>query len=63
MEASGLGGPMMGMMLVPGLLTAGIGSLIFIGLGRLSGLGTFSLAIPGLPHFTRPDLAELAGRS
>jgi H+/Cl- antiporter ClcA len=58
MEASGLGGPMMGMMLVPGLLTAGIGSLIFIGLGRLSGLGTFSLAIPGLPHFARPDLAE-----
>jgi H+/Cl- antiporter ClcA len=58
MEASGLGGPMLGLVLVPGLLTAGIGSLIFIGLGRLTGLGTFSLAIPGLPAFARPDLAE-----
>jgi H+/Cl- antiporter ClcA len=60
MEASGLGGPMLGLVLVPGLLAAGIGSLIFIGLDSLTGLGTFSLAIPGLPHFSRPDLAEFA---
>jgi H+/Cl- antiporter ClcA len=58
MEASGLGGPMLGLVLVPGLLASGIGSLIFIGLDSLTGLGTFSLAIPGLPHFSRPDLAE-----
>jgi H+/Cl- antiporter ClcA len=58
MEASGLGGPMLGLVLVPGLLASGIGSLIFIGLDSLTGLGTFSLAIPGLPHFARPDLAE-----
>jgi chloride channel protein, CIC family len=58
MEASGLGGPAMGLVLVPGLLAAGIGSLIFIGLDSLTGLGTFSLAIPGLPHFARPDVAE-----
>src|SRR5436853_203254 len=32
MEAGGLGGPLMGMVLVPGLLAAGIGSLIYIGL-------------------------------
>ena len=32
MEASGLGGPMLGLVLVPGLLAAGIGTLIFIGL-------------------------------
>jgi H+/Cl- antiporter ClcA len=60
MEASGLGGPMLGLVLVPGLLASGIGSLIFIGLDSLTGLGTFSLAIPGLPHFSRPDLAEFA---
>jgi chloride channel protein, CIC family len=59
MEASGLGGPMLGLVLVPGLLAAGIGSLIFTGLDSLTGLGTFTLAIPGLPHFTRPDVAEL----
>ena len=58
MEASGLAGPMLGVVLVPGLLAAGIGSLIFIGLDNLTGLGTFSLALPGLPHFSRPDLAE-----
>jgi chloride channel protein, CIC family len=58
MEASGIGGPMLGLVLVPGLLAAGIGALIFIGLDSLTGLGTFSLAIPGLPHFSRPNGAE-----
>ncbi len=54
MEASGLGGPVMGLVLVPGLLAAGIGTLIFVGLDHLTGLGTFSLAIPGLPVFSHP---------
>lgn len=58
MEASGLGGPTLGLVLVPGLLAAGVGALIFTGLDKLTGLGTFSLAIPGLPHFARPDVAE-----
>lgn len=51
MEASGLGGAMLGVVLVPGLLAAGIGSLIFLGLDAWTGLGTFSLAIPDLPAF------------
>ena len=55
MEASGLGGPMLGVVLLPGLLAAGIGSLIFIGLDSLTGLGTFSLALPGIPGFSQPD--------
>jgi H+/Cl- antiporter ClcA len=58
MEASGLGGPMLGLVLLPGLLAAGVGSLIFTGLDAWTGLGTFSLAIPGLPSFGHPDLAE-----
>lgn len=58
MEASGLGGPMLGLVLLPGLLSAGIGSLIFTGLDAWTGLGTFSLAIPGLPHAGHPTLAE-----
>lgn len=58
MEASGLGGPMLGVVLVPGLLAAGVGTLVFVGLDAWTGLGTFSLAIPGLPHFSRPDVAE-----
>jgi H+/Cl- antiporter ClcA len=58
MEASGLGGPMLGLVLLPGLLAAGIGTLIFVGLDSWTGLGTFSLAIPGLPHFSHPNIGE-----
>jgi H+/Cl- antiporter ClcA len=58
MEASGLGGAMLGVVLVPGLLAAGVGALIFVGMNAWTGLGTFSLSIPGLPHFGRPDAAE-----
>ena len=57
LEASGLGGPMLGLVLVPGMLASGIGMLIFVGLDSLTGFGTFSLAIPGIPPFDRPTLA------
>jgi H+/Cl- antiporter ClcA len=59
MEAAGLGGPLLGVILVPGLLAAGIGSLIFIGLDHWTGYGTFALAIPHIPHFSTPDGDEL----
>ena len=59
MEAAGLGGAMLGVVLVPGLLAAGIGALIFIGLDSWTGLGTFSLALPDLPSATTPTVAEL----
>ena len=49
LEASGLGGPMATVVLIPGLLGAGVGSLIFLGLNSLTGYGTFSLAVPNLP--------------
>jgi H+/Cl- antiporter ClcA len=58
MEASGLGGPMMGVVLVPGLLAAGIGTLIFVGFDSWTGHGTFSLAVPNLPAFSHPNGAE-----
>jgi H+/Cl- antiporter ClcA len=58
MEASGLGGAMLELVLVPGLLAAGIGSLVFVGLDAWTGLGTFSLAIPHLPHAGTPTGAE-----
>jgi hypothetical protein len=57
LEAAGLGGPMLGLVLVPGLLAAGIGALIFLGLDSVTGFGTFSLAIPGLPAFDRLTIA------
>ena len=59
MEASGLAGAMLELVLVPGLLAAGVGSLVFLGLDSWTGLGTFSLAIPNLPHVGSPTGAEL----
>ncbi|MEU9045067.1 MULTISPECIES: chloride channel protein [unclassified Kitasatospora] len=57
MEASGLAGPMLGVVLVPGLLAAGIGSLIFTGLDSWTGLGTYSLSLTHVPPADRPTLA------
>ena len=59
MEVSGLGGPLLGVVLVPGLLAAGVGSLIFVGLDAWTGFGTFSLAVPNIPPFGTPDGAEV----
>ncbi len=51
MEVAGLAGPLVGVVLLPGLFAAGIGSLVFIGLNSMTGWGTFSLAVPDLPPF------------
>jgi chloride channel protein, CIC family len=58
LEASGLGGPMAAEVLVPGLVGAGVGALIFVGLDSLTGYGTFSLAIPHIPPAVAPTIAE-----
>lgn len=58
MEASGLAGMMLGVALVPGLLAAGIGALIFTGLGSWTGLGTYSLALHEVPPADGPTVAE-----
>ena len=39
LEAAGIGGPMLGLVLVPGLLAAGLGALVFLGLDSLTGFG------------------------
>jgi len=59
-EAAGLGGATLPLVLLPGLLAAGIGSLVFIGLGSWSGLSTsdYALSPLTLPPFARPDLAD-----
>ena len=60
MEAAGLAGTMMGVVLVPGLLAAGVGALIFVGLDNWTGLGSFSLAIPSVPPAVTPTIATMA---
>ena len=58
LEAAGIGGGMISVVLAPGLLAAGIGALIFVGLDQLTGFGTFSLAIPHIPAATTPTGGE-----
>ena len=59
MEVAGVGGAMLAVVLLPGLLASGIGFLVFVGLDSITGLGTFSLAIPDLPAFSSPTPAML----
>jgi H+/Cl- antiporter ClcA len=56
-EATGLGGEKLPRVLVPGLLAAGIGSLVSIGLGSWTGLSSSAYAIGALhlPSFDRPS--------
>ncbi|MGO9029533.1 MAG: chloride channel protein [Acidimicrobiales bacterium] len=58
MEAVGVGGAMLSLILLPGLLASGIGALVSVGMGRWTGLGTFSLALPHLPGFTDPTFVD-----
>jgi H+/Cl- antiporter ClcA len=59
-EATGLGGPRLPLVLVPGMLASGIGSLTWIGLGSLSGLSTGDISISSLelPAFPQPELTD-----
>jgi H+/Cl- antiporter ClcA len=61
-EATGLGGAVLPLVLLPGLLAAGIGSLVFIGLGSWSGFSTsaWSLTPFQLPPYSGPSLADFA---
>jgi H+/Cl- antiporter ClcA len=59
-EAAGLGGPQLSLILLPGLLAAGVGSVVLIGMGSWTGLSTSDIALPtlSLPPFARPDAVD-----
>jgi H+/Cl- antiporter ClcA len=61
-EAAGVGGPRLPVVLLPGLLAAGIGSLVSTGMGSWTGVDTSDIAIGvlPLPDYARPDLADFA---
>ena len=48
-EAIGLGGPKLRVVLVPGLIASGIGTLVSLGIGSLSGLSSKDYALGPLP--------------
>ncbi len=59
-EATGLGGATLPIVLLPGLLAAGVGSLVFIGLGSFSGFSTAAWALSPfpLPPFDGPGWGD-----
>jgi len=59
-EAAGLGGPMLPLVLLPGLIAAGLGSLVFIGMGAWIGLSTSAWALDplDLPPFSGPNWGD-----
>ena len=59
-EAAGLGGATLPLVLLPGLLAAGIGSLVFVGIGSLTGLSSSAYAISplSLPAYPQPNLGD-----
>jgi chloride channel protein, CIC family len=60
-EASGLGGATLPLILIPGLMAAGIGSLVFIGMAHATGLSTAAYALVPLqlPAFAHPTWSEI----
>lgn len=61
-EATGIGGARQKIMLIPGLMAAGIGSLVSLGIGSITGVNTsdYALGPLPLPSLAEPTLAEFA---
>jgi chloride channel protein, CIC family len=60
-EAAGLDGRRLPVVLLPGLLAAGLGSLVFIGMGSWTGLSTAAYALSpfDLPAFDQPTVVQV----
>jgi H+/Cl- antiporter ClcA len=61
-EATGIGGPRLPLVLIPGLLAAGIGSLVSLGMGSFTGLSSSAYALSALPlpAFGHPHVGNFA---
>ena len=59
-EAAGLGGRRLPLVLIPGLLAAGIGTLVSIGLGSWTGVDSSDISLDTVPvaEFARPDVVD-----
>ena len=54
MEAAGIAGATLSLVALPGLLAAGVGAIVFVGLDNWTGLGDFSLALTSVPPEVDP---------
>jgi H+/Cl- antiporter ClcA len=61
-EAAGLGGAMLPLILLPGLMAAGIGSLVFVGMDSWAGLNNsdYTLTAFTLPTYSSPTVSDFA---
>jgi chloride channel protein, CIC family len=59
LEAIGFGGAQLFATMLPGLLSAGIGALVFTGLGDWTGFEIQTLGLPPLPDYPRPTFADV----
>ncbi|WP_278234551.1 chloride channel protein [Isoptericola sp. AK164] len=59
LEAAGLGGPRLARVVLPALLSSGVGFLVFTGMGSWTGLEIASLSLPPLDGPARPDLGDV----
>ncbi|MFF3402196.1 chloride channel protein [Streptomyces sp. NPDC002659] len=57
-EAAGLGGPQLVLLLLPCLLASGVGALVFTGFGQWTGLATGALTLPEVPPDASPDAGD-----
>jgi hypothetical protein len=58
-EAIGFGGAQLFATMLPGLVCAGVGALMFTGLGDWTGLEIQTLGLPDLPDYPRPTIADV----
>ncbi|MGW7449466.1 chloride channel protein [Kitasatospora sp. NPDC054795] len=54
-EAAGLGGPQLIALILPSLLSGGLGALVFTGFGHWTGLSIGALSLPSVPRAGVPD--------
>jgi H+/Cl- antiporter ClcA len=57
-EAAGLAGPQLVVLLLPCLLASGIGALVFTGFGQWTGLSIGALSLPSVPPNVTPDAGD-----
>ncbi|GAA2153580.1 chloride channel protein [Kitasatospora kazusensis] len=57
-EAVGLGGPQLFLLILPCLLSSGVGALVFTGFGHWTGLSIGALALPTVPPDQLPNAAD-----
>jgi H+/Cl- antiporter ClcA len=59
LEAAGIAGPRLARVVLPCLLSSGVGALVFTGMGQWTGFGISSLALPDIDAPARLDLADV----